>query len=200
MLGEWYLPPGECQVILPIKKVPFPFPTTLSSPFRQGSLKPRFCKQIARTHRNPPGPRIRRSEPPLHGCGEAPRHTQVGRWQGDPRRRPGVRQDGVGDRFGPVSVILVIVMSATAILSLRTFTSPPPPGTSSRRSSACPPARTARPGPHGTVPFGSRLQYPHPGGTHRPVAAGAASGGAATAGLRGGRPARAPGRSTALLI
>src|SRR5208283_4244128 len=62
MLGEWYLPPGECQVILPIKKVPFPFPTTLSSPFRQGSLKPRFCKQITHTPRNPPGPRIRRSE------------------------------------------------------------------------------------------------------------------------------------------
>src|SRR5271157_5768412 len=70
MLGEWYLPPGECQVILPIKKVPFPFPTTLSSPFRQGSLKPRFCKQITRTPRNPPGPRIRRSE-------ALPRHQEV---------------------------------------------------------------------------------------------------------------------------
>src|SRR5271157_1917052 len=80
MLGEWYLPPGECQVILPIKKVPFPFPTTLSSPFRQGSLKPRFCKQITRTPRNPPGPRIRRSEAGLRaaqGIGVAERGGEV---------------------------------------------------------------------------------------------------------------------------
>src|SRR5271157_3522371 len=78
MLGEWYLPPGECQVILPIKKVPFPFPTTLSSPFRQGSLKPRFCKQITRTPRNPPGPRIRRSEPAVDQSPALPRAGREG--------------------------------------------------------------------------------------------------------------------------
>ena len=33
-----------------------------SSPFRQGSLEPRFCKQITHTPCNPPGLRIRRSE------------------------------------------------------------------------------------------------------------------------------------------
>src|SRR5271157_3841857 len=91
MLGEWYLPPGECQVILPIKKVPFPFPTTLSSPFRQGSLKPRFCKQIARTPRNPPGPRIRRSEgalsPPHRGKSRAEHRAHQCQSQRQPPQR-----------------------------------------------------------------------------------------------------------------
>ena len=62
MLGEWYLPPGKCQVILPIKKGTFPFPTTLFSPLRRGFPKPHLCKQITRTPLNLPGPQIRRSE------------------------------------------------------------------------------------------------------------------------------------------
>ncbi len=70
MLGEWYLPPGECQVILPIKKVPFPFPTTLFSPLKRGFPKPHLCKQITCTPLNLPGPQIRRSETAARFVGE----------------------------------------------------------------------------------------------------------------------------------
>src|SRR5208282_4133144 len=62
MLGEWYLPPGECQVILPIKKGTISISHHAISPLRRGFPKPHLCKQITRTPLNLPGPQIRRSE------------------------------------------------------------------------------------------------------------------------------------------
>ena len=54
-----------------------------------------------------------RTELPLYGCGKAPRHTQVGRRQGKLRCDPGVRQDGMGDRFGEQPVMAKSAPSPT---------------------------------------------------------------------------------------
>src|SRR5271157_4744259 len=70
MLAEWYLPPGECQVILPIKEGTISISHHAIQSVQTRITQTPFLQADNSYAPQPPGPRIRRSEAPKVGIAE----------------------------------------------------------------------------------------------------------------------------------